>query len=152
MGQEMSESGHGNDLGQLEHGQGSQHALGLPVDAQRRPFPVGENGRDESGRFALGNVGGPGRPPTATNYKAAFRAAVTPGRMQQIFDRLVEDALNGNTQAAAIVVAYGLGRPKEPIQAEEQGLSIRERLVKALQALQATQGITEPKQLPDYMI
>lgn len=138
--QQGSGSGQGSDWDDsdgLLGVQGRELACVGPVAVSRKPFSDGENGRDESGKFALGNRGGPGRPPTATNYKGAFRAAVTPEKMQLVFDRLVQDAAAGNTQAAAIVAAYGLGRPKDGIEIQRDTyIQKQERIRQTMFAVQ----------------
>lgn len=71
------------------------------------------NGRDEQGRFAKGNLGGPGNP--FARQMAALRQAlldaVTPEDIREIAQSLVAKAREGNLPAARLVLAYAIGKP-----------------------------------------
>lgn len=61
------------------------------------------NGRDNVGRFASGNAGGPGRPKRAIeqDYLAALRDAVTPNDWAKVVSRALADAQSGHAKARA---------------------------------------------------
>jgi hypothetical protein len=67
--------------------------------------------RDIHGRFAKGHPGGPGRPrrPVEHEYLARLNAVVTLDVWQQIVERAVQDALEGESKARDFVAKYVLG-------------------------------------------
>jgi len=67
--------------------------------------------RNGNGTFALGNPGGPGRPPRPTerSYLVALAAAVPLEVWGQIVDRAVADALAGDAKAREWLAKYLLG-------------------------------------------
>ena len=68
--------------------------------------------RDESGRFAKGNPGGPGRPRGQREVlRRAVEGAVTPEHVSAIVRRQVRSALEGNLASAKFVVGYVCGKP-----------------------------------------
>ena len=79
------------------------------------PSPNGLNGRDERGRFAAGNPGGPGNPHAKKvgKLRSAMLTAVTDDEMRSIVKKLVELARSGNVPAAKEVLDRCLGRPVE---------------------------------------
>lgn len=79
------------------------------------PSPNGADGRDERGRFAAGNAGGPGNPlgGKVAKLRAALLRSVTPAVLRRIVGALVSKAERGDTAAAKLVLAYTLGRPTE---------------------------------------
>jgi hypothetical protein len=81
------------------------------------PSLNGANGerRDERGRFAKGNSGGPGNPHAkrANQLRSAMYRSVKVGDMRQIVQSLVEEAKGGNVQAAREVLDRCLGKPIE---------------------------------------
>ena len=80
-----------------------------------KPTPNGPNGRDEHGRFAPGNVGGPGNPHAKQvgKLRSAMLAAVSDKEMKAVVKKLVELAKSGNVPAAREVLDRCLGRPVE---------------------------------------
>ena len=71
------------------------------------------SGRDEQGRFAAGNPGGPGN--TGARRVAHLRRLLL-GRISDedalaVFDRLVEMAKEGDLGAIKLVLQYTIGRP-----------------------------------------
>ena len=80
-----------------------------------KPTPNGPNGRDERGRFAPGNVGGPGNPHAKQvgKLRSAMLAAVSDKEMKAVVKKLVELAKCGNVPAAREVLDRCLGRPVE---------------------------------------
>lgn len=86
-------------------------------------------GHDENGRFANGNLGGPGRPRRAIErqYLAAISEACPPDAWREVVDRAVADAKQGDHQARAWLGKYVLG--EKPISlldlaaAEARGLA-----------------------------
>lgn len=78
------------------------------------PKPNGDNGgRDAAGRFTRGNRGGTGNPyaKKTAELRAALMKAVTKRDIQQITERLVEDAKNGSIKAADLLLTRLLGAP-----------------------------------------
>ena len=75
----------------------------------------GSNGRDEQGRFAKGNPGGPGNPNggRVARLRAALLDAVTEDDVRAIVLKLVEQAKAGDLQAAREILLRTLGRPVE---------------------------------------
>ena len=73
------------------------------------------NGRDARGRFAHGNPGGPGNPALrrAAALQQAVRDAVTPKDLRAVLGKLVEQAKDGDHQAARIVLDRAVGKPRE---------------------------------------
>jgi hypothetical protein len=71
------------------------------------------SGRDNSGKFAAGNAGGPGRPPRATerDYLIALSESCSTDDWQVIVTRAVEDAKNGDAKARAWLAGYLVGGP-----------------------------------------
>ncbi|MEE8154349.1 MAG: hypothetical protein V3T53_05255, partial [Phycisphaerales bacterium] len=67
-----------------------------------KPTRNGPKGRDERGRFAPGNVGGPGNPHAKQTGKlrSAMLQAVTEKDMCDVVMKLVELAKSGNVPAA----------------------------------------------------
>jgi len=70
--------------------------------------------RDERGRFAKGNKGGPGRPrrQTEVEYLRVTMSACTPEAWREIVARAVEDAKGGDAKARAFLAKYLLGEPQ----------------------------------------
>jgi hypothetical protein len=77
-----------------------------------------DKGRDQNGRFAQGNQGGPGNP--FARQVAALRKAlldkVTPEDIQAIAEKLILQAKCGNVQAAKLVLSYTIGKPKPTVE------------------------------------
>jgi hypothetical protein len=74
-------------------------------------------GRDARGRFARGNVGGPGNP--FTRQAAAFRKAlcdtVTDDDIQALTRMLLDKAKGGDVAAAKLLFTYTIGRPADVV-------------------------------------
>ncbi len=79
------------------------------------PTPNAANGRDEHGRFAPGNPGGPGNPHAKKvgKLRSAMLNAVTEAELTSVIKKLVELAKSGNVPAAKEVLDRCLGRPVE---------------------------------------
>src|SRR5262249_34155567 len=79
--------------------------------------PTSSNGRDGAGRFAPGNTHGRGNP--FARRMAAMRSAVLEvtgeeeGR--ELFRELHRRAMGGDAQAAALVLAYAVGKPAKAV-------------------------------------
>jgi hypothetical protein len=71
------------------------------------------SGRDNSGKFAAGNTGGPGRPPRATerDYLVALSESCSTDDWQEIVTRAVDDAKGGDAKARAWLAGYLVGEP-----------------------------------------
>jgi len=70
--------------------------------------------RENKGRFAPGNPGGPGNP--FARQVAALRQAllnsVTPDDIQTVARALIQRASEGNVQAAKLLLSYAIGKPQ----------------------------------------
>ncbi len=75
------------------------------------PSPNGSNGRGAGGRFAKGNVGGPGNPHAqkVAQLRSALLRAVSSGDLRAVVKKLVEMAKAGDVQAAKLVIERCLG-------------------------------------------
>jgi hypothetical protein len=75
--------------------------------------PKADTKRDERGRFAAGNRGGPGNP--FARQTAALRVALinaaTPERITNIANAILDKAEKGDVPAAKLVFAYTVGKP-----------------------------------------
>lgn len=73
-----------------------------------------ETGRDQTGRFAPGNAGGPGRPRRATEraYLATISEACPPDTWREIVAKAVDDARAGDAKARDWLAAYLVGKPE----------------------------------------
>ena len=97
------------------------------------PTANGANGRDEGGRFAKGNPGGPGNPHAkrAQELRKAFYAAVSDEDLAEVVKALVREAKLGDVQAAREVLDRCLGKPEaldliERLEDLENGLRNRQ--------------------------
>lgn len=73
------------------------------------------NGRDTRGRFAVGNAGGPGRPPrqTEAEYLTIMQGVCTAERWRVIIGKAVEQAEGGDRHAREWLAGYLVGRPRQ---------------------------------------
>tara|TARA_R110002111_G_scaffold189680_3_gene254956 strand:+ start:142 stop:468 length:327 start_codon:yes stop_codon:yes gene_type:complete len=81
-----------------------------------KPSPNGGNGgRDERGRFASGNPGGPGNPHArqVNKLRTAMLNSVTEDDLKKVVKKLVNLAIDGNVPAAKEVLDRCLGKPVE---------------------------------------
>jgi hypothetical protein len=69
-------------------------------------------GRNANGRFAKGWKGGPGNPfaREVARLRAALVRAIDADKMTRLAHRLYEQALEGNVQAAELLLRYCIGR------------------------------------------
>jgi hypothetical protein len=69
--------------------------------------------RNRKGQFTKGNAGGPGNPlgGTVAKLRASMIAAITPERMKEIVEALIEKAVEGDTGAAKLIFDRTLGKP-----------------------------------------
>lgn len=84
-------------------------------------------GRDETGRFAPGNRGGPGRPKGSgvAALRRAVREAVEPEHLRSIVRKATMLALGGHLGAARFVMDYTVGKPAQaPPAPLEQGIRL----------------------------
>lgn len=77
------------------------------------PSPNGSNGRDENGRFAKGNRGGPGNPHArrVAALRIALLDAVDGEAMRDVVDGLVQRARGGDMAAIKLIFQYTVGKP-----------------------------------------
>ena len=92
------------------------------------PLP---NGRDGRGRFAKGNVGGPGNPHArhVGQLRSALLAAVTSEDIEAVVRKLIELAKNGNIQAAKEILDRCVGKPDIGTAGELETTPVRIALV-----------------------
>jgi hypothetical protein len=81
---------------------------------------VSNSGRDERGRFAKGNLGGPGNPHArrVAQFRRALWNAVTDDDIEAIVRRQIEKAREGDSTAAKLVLAYTVGKPVPTVDAD----------------------------------
>jgi len=87
-----------------------------PPASEGPPSPDA-NGRDQNGRFAKGNPGGPGNPfaRRTAALRQAFSDALTQEGLNILAQRLLLQAQNGDVAAAKLVLAYAIGKPVDPV-------------------------------------
>jgi hypothetical protein len=70
-------------------------------------------GRDDNGRFAKGNPGGPGNPfaREVAAMRRAFMNRVSAKDLEDIADKMVALAKDGNVPAAKLILSYRIGKP-----------------------------------------
>jgi hypothetical protein len=91
------------------------------------PSPNGDEGRDDRGRFAKGNGGGPGNPlgPQVEKLRAALIAAITTDDIVDIARALIKGAKNGNVQAAREVFDRSIGKPMQAVELTADGATLK---------------------------
>ena len=79
------------------------------------PSANGGNGRDAGGRFATGNVGGPGNPFTrqTARLRQLLVEAVSDQDLKDVIAMLVRKAKEGDVAAAKVLLSYVVGKPAE---------------------------------------
>src|SRR5262245_49502403 len=89
-------------------------ALGRPAPSAA-PLANGGNGRDTRGRFAAGNVGGPGNPFTrrTARLRQLLVEAVSDQDLKDVIAMLVRQAKEGDVAAAKVLLSYVVGKPAE---------------------------------------
>jgi hypothetical protein len=72
------------------------------------------DGRDELGRFTLGNLGGPGNPfaRQCAGLRKALLNRVTDQDMEECADKLLEMSKSGNLAAMKLLFTYVIGKPQ----------------------------------------
>lgn len=75
------------------------------------PLTNGSDGRDDLGRFTVGNPGGPGNPhvKTVARWRGALRDAVTMQDVEDVVKALLDKAKSGDTHAAKYLLDRCLG-------------------------------------------
>jgi hypothetical protein len=75
------------------------------------------SGRTVTGQFVAGNPGGPGNPHArrVAALRVAMLDAITPDAMAAIIGTLMNAAMNGDVQAAKLLLAYAVGKPSETV-------------------------------------
>jgi hypothetical protein len=70
-------------------------------------------GRDQGGRFAKGNKGGPGNPffRASAERRRAFLSAITPEEIGQVARKMLAQALAGDAASAKLLLLYSIGKP-----------------------------------------
>jgi hypothetical protein len=85
-----------------------------------------EAGRDQKGRFAKGNPGGPGNPfgREVAAYRIRLLQRVKEGDVDAVADQLIRQAREGDLVAIRLSLLYVLGRPAAAI--DPDGLDAQE--------------------------
>ncbi|HEY8503853.1 MAG TPA: hypothetical protein VIL46_04685, partial [Gemmataceae bacterium] len=80
--------------------------------AETREEPC-TDGRDERGRFVVGNPGGPGNPfaRRVAELRRELLDFLDPQRLRDLVAKLYGMAMDGDLAAAKLVLAYALGKP-----------------------------------------
>lgn len=88
--------------------------FGLP---HQPPLPNGDNGRDQKGRFAKGNAGGPGNPfaRRIAAFRTALCQAITDEDIQALARALLDKAKRGDLAAAKLLWLYTIGKPSDSV-------------------------------------
>jgi hypothetical protein len=75
--------------------------------------PLASGDREDNGRFAKGNPGGPGNPfaREVAAMRRAFMNRVSARDLEDIADKMVALAKDGNVQAAKFIFSYMIGKP-----------------------------------------
>ncbi len=70
-------------------------------------------GRDENGRFACGNAGGPGNPHArhCAYMLSRFRSIIDETKLEAIIQVLYARALAGDMSAIKLILSYSIGKP-----------------------------------------
>lgn len=103
---------------------------GTSVSESNGKQSAGNGQRDQRGRFAKGNPGGPGRPAgrvAVEAWRAAFAQAVEPDDIRAVAQTLVEAARAGERWAITELLDRCVGQPSE-VDVEERLVEL-ERLV-----------------------
>jgi hypothetical protein len=100
------------------------------------------NGREANGRFAAGNMGGPGNPygRRLAEIRRLVLAAATVEALQEILLVQIEKARQGDTAAARFVFQYALGTPRpmaNPDRVEHEDWELRQSRPTAQEAADA---------------
>lgn len=79
----------------------------------KNPLTNGNNGRDEKGRFAIGNKKGPGNPYAlrTAQMRRAMLNAVSDEDLHEIVTNLISQAKQGDTQAFNVLFDRLFGKP-----------------------------------------
>ena len=103
---------------------GRQTAAPRPAAAPAPPPVAPPEGRDSGGRFTKGNKGGPGNPfgRKVAALRTALLSAVSEEEMLRLGEKLLRQALAGDTVAAKILLAYTLGRPTRGVEPDRVDL------------------------------
>lgn len=81
--------------------------------------PTDKWARNERGRFGPGNSGGPGGSRSRSDYRKAMEAALSPDHVAAVCRQMTAKGLQGNVQAAQLVLSHTLGKPSEAPAAPE---------------------------------
>jgi hypothetical protein len=90
---------------------------------------LADGGRDQNGRFVKGNPGGPGNPfaREVAKMRRAFMNRVSIKDLEDIADKMVALAKEGNVQAAKFIYGYMIGKPlpaRDPDHLNEHELEV----------------------------
>jgi hypothetical protein len=85
---------------------------------------------DSKGRFKIGNTASKGNPlgGTVAKLRASMIAAITPERITEIIESLLEAATSGDINAAKLVLLYSIGKPLDPPDIADRIRALEEQL------------------------
>lgn len=92
--------------------------------------------RDNGGRFAPGNAGGPGNPfaRQVGRLRATLLNAVTEADLQEIAAALVDRAKGGDLAAAKLLFGYCIGRPSDTVDPDALDVDEARKAAKRIRA------------------
>jgi hypothetical protein len=100
-------------------------AVDLPVTAQN-------DATDAATRLALSDL------EAREKARDQFRASMTPSQRDRVFNAVLEQAAAGHVQAAALLMAYDMGKPTQPEEKRDltpvSGAAMRKTLESAVEA------------------
>src|SRR5215207_2624672 len=90
--------------------------------------------RDAAGRFLEGTSAGPGRPPNPRKrqFTDALASRITAERWNEIVDRAVQDALNGDHRARVWLADHIMGKPANTLNLKGADAALLADLLAAL--------------------
>ena len=90
------------------------------------PTPIGNEGRDNKGRFAKGNKGGPGHPLSGrvNQLRSMLLEAITEDDLNAIVKQLVTKARGGELTAITEILNRLLGKPAVEISMDVNATSV----------------------------
>jgi hypothetical protein len=114
------------------------------TNGKAKPEPSKE-GRDNHGRFAPGNAGGPGNPYArqVAELKKAFMELGTREEVLAIGKKMIALAKDGNVQAAKFCYSYWLGKPTTNVQPDQIDLDEVKRLQETVGFMQAAPPVQQ---------
>lgn len=91
--------------------------------------------RDNNGRFTPGNPGGPGRPNRKTEraYLERLTKKLTMSKWNQICDKAIAQAIEGDKYAREWIANYLIGKPAQILELQTSDTALLARLIDAVE-------------------